>query len=246
MDFLKFYCDTISNIEKRLQNLNIALLERETIANYIIVPKFDLEQRKVIFKVFDREKNDSFFVIQTPTSCGVKFFDGDEGRLFEFFQKMYEDKKNTFLLYGDSHPEIDEYMNSKVGIVEKSVMNPDKKIFYPTQVRNNYVNDDNELVFWELCAIPEDEGKEIEESISKSINYRLNTNDLTDVDFNGYGYEKAISKMGAAFKIFSILNSTDIPKEIIALRHNFNRYLKRIKSSSNRAFNDNANEMGER
>ena len=221
MDFLKFYCDTISNIEKRLQNLNIALLERETIANYIIVPKFDLEQRKVIFKVFDREKNDSFFVIQTPTSCGVKFFDGDEGRLFEFFQKMYEDKKNTFLLYGDSHPEIDEYMNSKVGIVEKSVMNPDKKIFYPTQV-------------------------EIEESISKSINYRLNTNDLTDVDFNGYGYEKAISKMGAAFKIFSILNSTDIPKEIIALRHNFNRYLKRIKSSSNRAFNDNANEMGER
>ena len=41
MDFLKFYSDTISNIEKRLQNLNMALLERETIANYIIVPKFD-------------------------------------------------------------------------------------------------------------------------------------------------------------------------------------------------------------
>lgn len=220
MLYLENYKDTITEIERRLLEV-IALFSGTPVdSTYLVTPQYKKDKNMIIFKINNLTDKTRFTIFQKPgLNCCIKFYDENDDLLYEFYQKIQDNVRISYLFYGDQKTHLTDVCASRFGILEKSTINPISQKYMPISLQKVTRDDNDEVLFYSLQS--QINGATIFES---SIPVICHTNDMDIPNESASQDEEKKEELAGIYYLF---DSTSLSKDISTFGKTYISFQKR-------------------
>ena len=132
----ELYKNTMNVIEQKIKLANDAFSGKN--GNYYVIPRYVPQKKVLSFKVKNLSDNSSFTILQKFGKCyGIKCYDPNGEKIYQFYQEIVDNKKLTHLLYDST---------KKIGIEEISERIPGTNEFKPVKITENFLSDNGSVI----------------------------------------------------------------------------------------------------
>lgn len=234
----KFYKERAYIMEQILADITDSIKDPSSSNKYAITPIYLKDKKMVVVQVVNLINNTSVRIVRKTSTVGLKCFDEKGNKKFEFFQQIQSNNKKserlTSLFVGDESDGLgSDYLLNKVGIYEKSEIDPNENCFKPILVRENYYNENLQFVTTFIDAIrelPSNGHFDSPDDLSDDFPAYIHFEQLPCVSANIHSDDSELVKhmIGTSalddlakynaqinlLKLYHLLNTTEIPSRI--------------------------------